>query len=345
MTTTSVVAAAAASRTRAPEAADRPTALFRAAQLILPDLERGRRIDAACLRAAMEEACGRTDAEGAWDWKSAYDACEAAAVLFLRRFGGAMAVRAGAPAALVPMLAKVAKLLPTHTRRSDESETFQQFSTPLPLASVAATAAAIAPSDRVLEPSAGTGLLAIFAELAGAALVLNELAETRAGILGHLFPDVAVTSFDAAHIDDHLTADVAPTVVLMNPPFSALANVERRRTDAALRHVSSALARLTEGGRLVAITQAALRRTTRPGATTSCACGSAGRSCSRRRSMARSMPGTAPVWRPGSPSSTSVPPTIPPPSQRHPGPRPMPPRCCAGSQTLCRHGCPSLTAC
>ena len=34
----------------------------------------------------------------------------------------------------------------------------------------------------VLEPSAGTGLLAILAELAGGSLVLNELAETRAGI-------------------------------------------------------------------------------------------------------------------------------------------------------------------
>ena len=47
-------------------------------------------------------------------------------------------------------------------------------------------------------------------------------------------------------------------MVLINPPFSALAQVDRRRTDAALRHVSSALARLTEGGRLVAITQASL---------------------------------------------------------------------------------------
>src|SRR5688572_32678577 len=44
----------------------------------------------------------------------------------------------------------------------------------------------------------------------------------------------------------------------MNPPFSVLANVDRRRTDAALRHVSSALARLAEGGRLVAVTQASL---------------------------------------------------------------------------------------
>jgi hypothetical protein len=43
-------------------------------------------------------------------------------------------------------------------------------------------------------------------------------------------------------------------VVLMNPPFSAMANVDRRMADTTLRHVSSALARLADGGRLVAIT-------------------------------------------------------------------------------------------
>jgi predicted RNA methylase len=206
----------------------------------------------------MEHAVGASDAEGGWDWKSAYDACEAAAVLFLRKFGGAMAARAGSAAAMLEMLARMARLLPSHTRRSVEGEELQQFSTPVPLALVASTAAAIVPADHVLEPSAGTGLLAIFAELAGASLALNELAETRAGLLGHLFPDVGVTRFDAARIDDHLDPGVAPTVVLMNPPFSAIAHVDRRRTDAALRHVSSALARLAEGGRLVAITQASL---------------------------------------------------------------------------------------
>ena len=42
----------------------------------------------------------------------------------------------------------------------------------------------------------------------------------------------------------------------MNPPFSAMADVDRRMADAALRHVTSALARLCDGGRLVAITGA-----------------------------------------------------------------------------------------
>ena len=64
----------------------------------------------------------------------------------------------------------------------------QQLSTPLPLAFVTAHAAAIASSDLVLEPSAGTGLLAIHAEIARASLALNELAATRADLLGLLFP-------------------------------------------------------------------------------------------------------------------------------------------------------------
>ncbi|MFT6673163.1 MAG: putative RNA methylase, partial [Afipia broomeae] len=227
-----------------------------AARLILPHLERGRRVDAASLRAAMESAFAGSDAEGAWDWKTAYDACEAATILFVGKFSPAMRARAASPPAMLPMLAKVAGLLPTHTRRSEESEVFQQFSTPLPLGLAASVAAAITPSDIVLEPSAGTGLLAILAELSGASLALNELADARASLLSLLFPGIPVTRFDAAHIDDHLDAGVTPSVVLMNPPFSAVAHADRRMADAALRHISSALARLADGGRLVTITGA-----------------------------------------------------------------------------------------
>jgi predicted RNA methylase len=192
----------------------------------------------------MENAFGASDADGAWDWKTAYDACEAATVLFLRKFGPAMRARADSPAAMLPMLAKIAGLLPTHTRRSEESEALQQFSTPIALGFAASAAAAITPADVVLEPSAGTGLLAILGELSGASLVLNEFAETRAGLLSLLFPGMPVTRFDAAHIDDHLDAAIKPSVVLMNPPFSVVANVDRRMADAALRHIASALARL-----------------------------------------------------------------------------------------------------
>ncbi|RWH49390.1 MAG: methylase, partial [Mesorhizobium sp.] len=233
---------------------DAAMAVVAAAGLLLPHLERGERIDAPKLRAAMEAAHGASDATGAWDWKMAYDACEAATVLFLRKYGKALFRKATSPALRLSALSKIAGLMPTHTRRSEEAQTFQQFSTPIPLGLVAATAAAITPTDRVLEPSAGTGLLAILGETAGASLILNELAETRAGLLSSLFPAVPVTRFDAAQIDDHLDAGAVPSVVLMNPPFSVMANVEGRVADAAWRHIASALARLAPGGRLVTIT-------------------------------------------------------------------------------------------
>ncbi|OQW60422.1 MAG: methylase [Proteobacteria bacterium HN_bin10] len=246
-------AAAAAALDTSPTKAAR---IVHAARLILAYLERGSRIDATQLRTAMEQAFAGADAEGVWDWKTAYEACEAATLLFLRKFGPSMRGRAASPAALAGMLEKIAALLPTHTRRSAESAALQQFSTPVALGLAAATAAALTPGDLVLEPSAGTGLLAIFAELAGARLALNEMSDTRADLLSLLFPGIAVTRFDAAQIDDHLAAGLAPSVILTNPPFSALAHVDGRMRDAALRHLSSALARLAPGGRLVAITGA-----------------------------------------------------------------------------------------
>ena len=231
-------------------------ALARAARQLLPLLEQGQRIDAPALRIAMDAAFGGSDTDGAWDWKTAYDVCEGAAVLFLRKYGKALLRKAGSPAGALPLLDRIAGLQPSHTRRSEESEAFQQFSTPIPLGFAAATAAAITVDDVVLEPSAGTGLLAILAEIAGGRLHLNELAETRGAFLSSLFPALSVTRFDAAQIDDYLDANAVPSVVLMNPPFSVMANVSGRIADAAYRHVASALARLAPGGRLVAITGA-----------------------------------------------------------------------------------------
>lgn len=231
-------------------------AIMAAANHLLPYLERGQRIDAAILRGAMETAFGASDATGAWDWKLAYEACEVATVLFLRKYGKALFRKAASPAARISVLAKIAGLLPTQTRRSEESQNFQQFSTPIPLGLAALMAASITPDDKVLEPSAGTGLLAILAQTAGGSLILNELADTRADLLSSLFPAFAVTRFDAAQIDDHLAPDAVPSAVLMNPPFSVMANVSGRVADAASRHVASALARLAPGGRLVAITGA-----------------------------------------------------------------------------------------
>nr|WP_157034215.1 strawberry notch family protein [Sphingomonas sp. Y57] len=234
----------------------RASAIIAAAHQLLTLLERGQRIDNANLRIAMQTAFEASDTSGAWDWKTAYEACEGVTVLFLRKYGRALFRKAGTPAARLSALSKITGLLPTHTRRSEEAQALQQFSTPVPLGLAAIAAAAITPHDIVLEPSAGTGLLAILAEISGGSLLLNELAETRADLLGQLFPALAVTRCDAAQIDDHLPACAVPSVIVMNPPFSVMANVSGRGADAAARHVASALARLADGGRLVTITGA-----------------------------------------------------------------------------------------
>ncbi|MCM2449016.1 strawberry notch-like NTP hydrolase domain-containing protein [Agrobacterium vitis] len=231
-------------------------AILAAANHLLDYLERGERVDTTVLRSAMETAFGVSDSSGVWNWKAAYDACEVATVLFLRKYGRALFRKAVSPVSRLSALSKIAGLLPTQTRRSEESQAFQQFSTPVPLALAAVTAAAVTANDIVLEPSAGTGLLAILAEISGGTLVLNELAEVRADLLASLFPAIAVTRVDAAQIDDHLAPGAVPSVVLMNPPFSALANVSGRVADAGFRHIASALNRLAPGGRLVAITGA-----------------------------------------------------------------------------------------
>ncbi|WP_192248019.1 strawberry notch family protein [Mesorhizobium caraganae] len=240
--------------TPAPDAVNRVAAILQAAGQLLPYLERGQSISSPMLRGVMVEAFGGTDAEGLWVWKDAYEALEIAQILFMRKFGPAILSRSASPQAALAMITRIVQLAPTHTRRSDESQAMQQLSTPLPLAFVAARAAAMSSSDLMLEPSAGTGLLAIHAEIARASLALNELAVTRADLLGLLFPRIPVSRHDAAHIDDHLDAAMEPSVVLMNPPFSVGAYVDGHVADAAWRHLSSAFARLRAGGRLVAIT-------------------------------------------------------------------------------------------
>ena len=236
--------------------------LLAAARTLLTTLQNGCLLSAAVLREAMTGAFGGTDADGAWLWKDAYDAAEAAVVLFIKRYGTAMRREAGAgpqgPAAMLAMLQRLAALEPSHTRRSEEQVRLQQFSTPLPLAYAAVQAATIRPGDRVLEPSAGTGILAVMAHCSlGAAasqrLYLNELAPTRAGLLEQLFPGVSVDRRNAETIADYLPG-LVPSVVLMNPPFSVSPGVERRRHDADLRHIRSAFSMLPPGGRLVAIT-------------------------------------------------------------------------------------------
>jgi predicted RNA methylase len=228
--------------------------IIAAAHDLLGYLSAGRRIDAPAIRTAMQSAFGASDASGAWDWKTAYEAVEVAQLLFLRRYGPAIHAKTDDPFERLKLVERIARLTPSQSRRSEEMVQYQQFSTPLGLAWVAAFAAQFQPGELVLEPSAGTGLLAMQAELAGAGFALNEVADTRLALLKHLFEGASVTAHDAAQIHDRLDPGLVPSCIVMNPPFSAALGVDTRVADAAFRHIASALARLADGGRLVAIT-------------------------------------------------------------------------------------------
>lgn len=122
------------------------------------------------------------------------------------------------------------------------------------MAYVASVAAQITASDIVLEPSAGTGLLAVWAEIQQAKLILNEIAPRRREILAALFPKATVSGHNAEQIDDYLDGTLRPTAVIMNPPFSASPKMAKRNQFATWKHITSALARLQPAGRLVTIT-------------------------------------------------------------------------------------------
>ena len=207
-------------------------------------------ISRAALNTAMREHFGGSDAQGRWSARDAHAALELAQVLFLQ--DQPELVTTVSPELAARTFAHLEALVPSQTTRSDEQMDWQQFATPPRIAWLAARACQISAEELVLEPSAGTGMLAVWAAKAGARLALNEISPLRRECLGTLFPAARVTALDGELIDELLDPLVAPSVVLMNPPYSH--GIERGhdgRTGA--RHLRSAWKQLLPGGRLVAV--------------------------------------------------------------------------------------------
>ena len=190
----------------------------------------------------MNSSLGGIDAKGFWQWRDAYEATEAGLIIYLRY---AKTFVLESQAFVLQHLLGIQALLPTQTKRSLEQISLQQFSTPITLAYCVATAQ-IKVGDVVLEPSAGTGLLLVWAELAGAKLILNELHQVRRELLLQLFPGVSVSDHNAEQIDDLLDRSLSPTVVIMNPPLCTSPNREKRNPFATLKYIKSALSSQVE---------------------------------------------------------------------------------------------------
>lgn len=201
-------------------------------------------------------AFGGTQAQGKYTPKDAYDAMELGVNQFIASLHPPKADNSTKDTvAVVQLLDTITDGLPTQTKRTEEQNEFQQFSTPPPFGFVVAWVANIVPSDVVLEPSAGIGGIAIFARLFKAARVLvNEFSKRRVALLKLMGFD-RVFNENAEQLNNVLPADVKPTVIVMNPPFSSTAGrlPGERSTMNGAKHIEQALKRLQPGGRLVAI--------------------------------------------------------------------------------------------
>ncbi|MDX6576470.1 MAG: hypothetical protein QOE96_2423 [Blastocatellia bacterium] len=189
---------------------------------------------------------------GQYDFRYLYDVIETALHLVIEK--RAAALRDMDSSEAFEQIERLLSQLPTQRVRTNEQTLYQQFSSPAPLAFVAAYLALDGFINPVLlEPSAGTGALACIARAFGAQVFTNDLSTSRKAFLRFL--GFAVHSVDAEQINDLLPLDIVPNVVLMNPPFSATAGrLARNDSSHGARHIQSALSRLAQNGRLVAIT-------------------------------------------------------------------------------------------
>lgn len=184
-------------------------ALFATARILAERLGQGGAISRKALSSLMRAHVGGSDACGDWSMRDAYDALEMAQVLRVLDVGSSL-VAWDDPASAFAARAALGHQLPTQRYRSERQIDLQQFSTPLGLAWFVACAAGIEPTDLVLEPSAGTGMLAVHAKARGARMLLNERDPRRAALLSLAFGQ-PVTQHDGEHIDALLGQGKRPT--------------------------------------------------------------------------------------------------------------------------------------
>lgn len=249
-----------------PTAAKPDTPDVRLSSSVAQRLDAGESIDAKTFFADADREYGSTRAAGGYGPSDAYDALE----LGVNRHIQQMKPEAYTPAGTASKeqaVATAAKLnelidrIPSQTNRSGEKDAMQQFSTPPAYAYLANWVAQPGPGDVMLEPSAGTGNLALHGALSGSRVVGNELSKRRAELLGQL-PIERVLNEDAEQLHNILPTVMQdkPTVVVMNPPFSRAAHRlgDKMVVGTDTKHIDAALKTMADGGRLVAIVGAGL---------------------------------------------------------------------------------------
>lgn len=193
---------------------------------------------------------GLVDADG--EPHLIHEILETAVNLFLGETAALESPEAGDRHETLRRLEDLTLHLPTQSWRGDEQIELQQFSTPPALGFLMARLLKPEAGKIALEPSAGTGNLAIWLRSAGCLTEVNEISARRRTLLElQNFTPYAV---NAEFLDDLLPDRIEPEYILMNPPFSAsLGRAGARDSNFGFRHVEAALLRLKPGGSLVAL--------------------------------------------------------------------------------------------
>lgn len=172
--------------------------------------------------------------------------------LIQKKYGSELLTNIDPLESISATLRPLQKRLPTQTWRSETQITYQQFSTPAAIAYLAAYLLNIRPGETILEPSCGTGSLAVWAGAAGAIVIANEI-DPRRRVLAQTL-GFEPYGFDGEFIDDLLPEHLLPDVIFANPPFSSSAGrVQRNSIEYGFHHIDSALRRLKKGGRFAVI--------------------------------------------------------------------------------------------
>lgn len=149
-------------------------------------------------------------------------------------------------------LEKLTNGLPPQSWRGEDQVKLQQFSTPPTLAFVLATLLCPSAGKIALEPSAGTGSLAVWLNCAGCLTAVNEISERRKLLLE--LQGFKPLKVNAEFLNDLLPAQINPDYILMNPPFSSSGGrTKTHDSQFGFRHLEAALLRLNPGGKLVAL--------------------------------------------------------------------------------------------
>ena len=181
-----------------------------------------------------------------------HEILEAAVNLYVCETESLISFAANQQQTTLERLEKLTNQLPPQSWRGEDQVKLQQFSTPPALAYVLTNLLKPFAGRIALEPSAGTGSLAVWLKCAGCLVEVNEISERRKLLLE--LQGFKPLKVNAEFLNDLLPEQINPDYILMNPPFSSSGGrTKTHDSQFGFRHLEAALLRLKPGGKLVAL--------------------------------------------------------------------------------------------